>query len=62
MVAIFQTTFSNTFSCMKLYVGQINRIPAVVQIMAWHRLGDKPLSELMMASLLTPISVTLGLN
>ena len=26
----------------------INKIPALVQIMAWHRPGDKPLSEPMM--------------
>ena len=26
----------------------INNIPALVQIMAWRRLGDKPLSEAMM--------------
>ena len=25
--------------------GVMNNIPALVQIMAWHRLGDKPLSE-----------------
>ena len=25
--------------------GQINNIPALVQIMAWRRLGDEPLSE-----------------
>ena len=25
--------------------GLINNIPALVQIMAWHRPGDKPLSE-----------------
>ena len=25
--------------------GPINNIPALVQIMAWHRLGDKPLSQ-----------------
>ena len=30
----------------------INNIPALVQIMAWHRPGDKPLSEPMMVSLL----------
>ena len=30
--------------------GPINNIPAVVQIMAWRRLGDKPLSEPMMDS------------
>ena len=29
--------------------GSINNIPALVQIMAWCRLGNKPLSELMMA-------------
>ena len=36
----------------------INNIPALVQIMAWRRLGDKPLSEPMMVSLLTHICVT----
>ena len=30
----------------------INNIPALVQIMAWRRPGDKPLSEPMMVSLL----------
>ena len=38
--------------------GPINNIPALVQIMAWRRLGDKPLSESMMAILLTHICVT----
>ena len=33
----------------------INGIPALVQIMAWRRPGDKPLSETMMVSLLTHI-------
>ena len=57
MAAIFQTTF---FKCILLneYVwisikislkfvpgGPINNVPALVQIMAWRRLGDKPLSE-----------------
>ena len=32
--------------------GPINNIPALVQIMAWCRPGDKPLSEPMMVSLL----------
>ena len=36
----------------------INNIPALVQIMAWRRPGDKPLSEPMMLSLLTLICVT----
>ena len=25
--------------------GSINNFPALVQLMAWHRTGDKPLSE-----------------
>ena len=33
--------------------GSIKNIPALVQIMAWRRPGDKPLSEQMMVSLLT---------
>ena len=36
----------------------INNIPALVQILAWRRWSDKPLSEPMMASLLTHICVT----
>ena len=38
--------------------GAINNIPALVQIMAWRRPGDKPLSESMMLSLPTHICVT----
>ena len=38
--------------------GPINNILAVVQIMAWRRPGDKPLSETMLVSLLTHICVT----
>ena len=38
--------------------GPINNIPALVQIMAWRRPGDKPLSEPLMVSLLTHICVT----
>ena len=37
---------------------RINNIPALVQIMAWRRPGDKPLSEPMMVSLPTHICVT----
>ena len=37
---------------------RINNIPALVQIMAWRRPGDKPLSEPMMVCLLTHICVT----
>ena len=29
--------------------GPINNIPSLVQIMAWHRTGNKPLFEAMMA-------------
>ena len=36
----------------------INNIPALVQIMAWRRSGDKPLSEPMMVSLPKHICVT----
>ena len=36
----------------------INNITALVQIMAWRRSGDKPLSEPMMVSLLTHICIT----
>ena len=39
-------------------LGPINNIPPLVQIMAWRRQGDKPLSEPMMVSLLTHICVT----
>ena len=70
MAAISQTTFSIAFSWMKNVriliefslkfgpKGPINNIPALVQIMAWRRPGDKPLSEPVMVSLLTHICVT----
>ena len=38
--------------------GPFNDIPALVQIMAWRRPGDKPLSEPMLVSLPTHICVT----
>ena len=38
--------------------GLINNTPTLVQIMAWRRPGDKPLSEPMMVNLLTHICVT----
>ena len=37
--------------------GPINNIPALIQIMAWHRPGNKPLSETMMVMSLTQICV-----
>ena len=38
--------------------GPIKNIPALVQIMAWRRLGDKPLFEPMLVSLLMHVCVT----
>ena len=38
--------------------GRSNNIPALVQIMAWRRPGDKPLFEQMIVSFLTHICVT----
>ena len=38
--------------------GLINNIPALVLIMAWHRPGDKPLSEAMLVRSLKHICVT----
>ena len=70
MAAIFQTSFSNRFSWMKMYQFrlifhwtlflrvQLTNIPALVQIMAWRRPGDKPLSEPMLVRLPTHICVT----
>ena len=37
--------------------GPISDIPALVQLMAWYRPGNKPLSEPMMVSLLTHICI-----
>ena len=51
-----------TISLKFVTKGPINNIPALVQIMAWHRPGEKPLSKTMMASLLTHIYVSLSLN
>ena len=39
-------------------MGQINNSQSLVQILAWRRSGDKPLSETMMVNLLTHICVT----
>ena len=69
MADISQTTFLNAFSWMKIHQfrltslkfvseGRINNIPSLVQIMAWRRIGDKPLSEPRMETLLTHICVT----
>ena len=73
MDAISQTTFFNcTFSNENVWnpikislrfvsKGPISNIPALVQIMAWRRRGDKPLSEPMMVNLWR-IYASFGLN
>ena len=45
-----------------VYKDPINNIPALVEIMAWPRPGDKPLSEPMLVSLPTHLYASLGLN
>ena len=46
------------FSLKFVPKGPIDNIPALVQLMAWRRPGDKPLSEPMMVVLSTHICVT----
>ena len=62
---IFICIFFNEYCCILIefplkYVrkGPIDNNPALVQIMAWRRSGDKPLSEPMVISLPTHICVT----
>ena len=57
MVVISQMVYSGAFWYMKIFYilteislkfvpkGPINNTPALVQVMAWHRSGAKPLSE-----------------
>ena len=52
---IFKYVFVNEKFCILIDIslkfvpkGQISNIPALVQIMAWRRIGDKPLSEPML--------------
>ena len=52
---IFKSVFMNEIFCIMIRIwlklapkGPINNIPALVQIMAWRRSGDKPLSESML--------------
>ena len=49
---------SNKISLKFVPKGPFRNIPALVQIMAWRRPGDKPLSEPMMVRLPTHICVT----
>ena len=62
---IFKCIFFNENAWIALKISlkfvpkvRINNIPSLVQIMAWRQPGDRPLSEPMMVSLLTHISVT----
>ena len=55
---ILQTAVSNAFSPTFISKHPIINIPAFLQIMAWRRPGNKPLSEPMMIILLTHIWVT----
>ena len=57
---IFWWIFLNENVCISIKIsfkfvitGPVNNIPALVQIIAWRRPGDKPVSESMMVSLLT---------
>ena len=73
MDAISQTIYSSAFfmdeniwipikiSLKFVPEGPVNNIPALVQIMAWRRPGDKPLSEPMMVSY-RRIYASAGLN
>ena len=65
---IFKYIFLNENVCISIKIsrkfvpkGSINNIPALVLIMAWRRLGDMPLAEPMMASLLMHIYISIGL-
>ena len=62
---IFKCIFLNEIAWIPIKIslkfvprGPINNIPALVKIMAWRRLGDKPLSGPMMVRLPTHICVT----
>ena len=62
---IFKSIFLNETAWIPIKIslklvskGQINNIPALVQIMAWRRPDDKPLSDPMVVNLLTRICVT----
>ena len=66
---IFKCIFLNENAWISLKISLMfipkvrnNYVAALVQIMAWRRPGDKPLSEPMMVSLLTHICVKYELN
>ena len=66
MAAIFQTTFSNAFFLTKIcdiplkfvLKGPNNNIPTLVQVIAWRRPGEKPLSGPLLVNLLTHLCVS----
>ena len=70
MAAISQTTVSHVFFLYEnnwillkfALIGSLENIPVLVKIMAWRRLGDKPLHEPTMARLPTHICVTRPVN
>ena len=59
MATVMQKEFSNSFLCVAIGVIQIsvkfisndsiNNMPALVELMAWRRTGDRPLYELAMS-------------
>ena len=62
---IFKCIFLNENACISINISlkfipgrQMINIPTLVQMMAWCRPGDKPLSKPLMANLLTHIRVT----
>ena len=62
---VFRCIFVNGKFCILIKIslklvlkGPINSIPSLVQMMAWRRPGDKPISQPMMVSSLTHICVT----
>ena len=67
-MVIFPTAFSNAFS-WNVWIptkssfkfvpnGPVNKVPALVQIMAWHWPGDRPLSEPMIVTLAMHLCLT----
>ena len=70
MATILQMTISNAFFVNEnvwiainialkfVPKGQVNNMATLVQIMAWHQPGDKPLSDQMMVSILMHIYIT----
>ena len=67
-ISHFKCIFMNEKFCILIWIslnvvpkGPINNIPALVQIMAWRRPGDKPLSK-PMPTQFPDIYATLGVD